>query len=95
MPTMTNEVWKAMPEEMKNRIINSIDQTIHLADERRFLRDIWRPFGDKPRLVRLASGRWIVRNTCRSWSIRFDWDIAIHWCNLENMKNGFMVIWDC
>lgn len=91
MPAMTNETWDNMPSEMKSKIINSIDQTLHVGQK--FTTKLYKEFGDKPKLLQLSSGYWILKNTCVNWGLRFDFEIARHWCNLENYKNGHFVIW--
>jgi hypothetical protein len=93
MANMTNQTWDNLTSELKDKIINSIDQTIHFFGSKRYSSGMYKKFGDKPRIMKLSNGRFILTNTCRSWSQRFDFECAIHWCNLENFKNGHFVIW--
>lgn len=86
MAALTEKIWNSFTEEDKNRIINSIDETLHFFGKKKYSSGIYKPFGDKPKLRQLSSGKWILTNTCVSWNLGFEFEIAIHWCVLENYK---------
>jgi hypothetical protein len=88
MALMTPEVMQKMTEEQIALISNSIDQTVIFGGKGIF-NNLYRPMGDKPVLHRCASGLWLIRNTCRYWGDRFEFECAIDWCDRENRKLGF------
>jgi len=80
---MTMDIWCTMPEFLKKKVVNSVDQKISLPIGISLSGWI-RPLHDKPAIRQLANGRWVNTNTCKYWSNVFEWEAAIHWCDLQN-----------
>lgn len=78
---MTKDLFSGFSEDQKRQIVNSVDQCIFPGP---IHSNSFRPFGEKPRLRKYSSGKWVNTNTCSTWGTRFEWDIAIDWMMREN-----------
>lgn len=83
---MSNDFWFKFSDDEKRDILNSINQFILPKCT------LYRPLEKKPRIRRLASGKWINTNSCLFWSDQDEWHYAIDWCERENSKLPIITI---